>query len=159
MMKSDTSSDIEETHDNKITKFIDNLNCCGQMMLLICGVGCIVGYIVLIVYDINALKDNSMNDVHDICTRSDLWEFLFVSVIMIPINHIITFLTKKVKIQLTTPILLLIWGSTELFGIECVKDLNHMNIYHMSLIHVILGYVCIPLVIANSCYKDYNKQK
>jgi hypothetical protein len=143
----------EKSSNDKITTFVDNLGCCGQIITLFFALGFVVAYIILIIYDIFALKTDSTNDVHNICSRSNLWEFLFISVIMIPINHIIAFVFKDIKIQLTIPISLLLWGSLEFFGIKCVTDLDHMDIYHMALIHLILGYVCIPLVI----FIDYIK--
>lgn len=55
---------------------------------------------------------------------------------------------KNKTIQLNNIIIsfvMMIWGSIELWDVECVDELNHTLLYRMVRIHVISSFVLLPI--------------
>ena len=114
-------------------------------ILLLSIVGCATA---LISFDIMALQQDSAADIHETCASSNLWYYVLIALILVPIYGVS--LSQDTCYGLKSsiiPAVLLIWGSVEFWFVECVHKLNKSILYEMAFIHLILAYIEVGVCI------------
>lgn len=145
---------------------------CSGCSIFVLWLSVIAGIISLIVLDIIALKNISASDVHDECNNSALWYYVLVSLILTCIGSLFSQNNKDDKDNkdinnnkinnnnvviinnFILSVAIFVWGSIELWGTECVDNINHTLLYKMAMVHWIIGVIvigCCVLVCLFSC--------
>jgi hypothetical protein len=121
---------------------------CTIFWQLVIMIGLLVALVVLIIYDIFALKENTLSDIHDLCEESNIWEYVLVELICVCISLVIHQKKDDDTIcNMFIPLAMMIWGSIEIFSVNCVNELNHMLIYQMAIIHLAASYFVVILTV------------
>jgi len=124
-----------------------NKNVYAQCMTLIIGIAITIGCITLLVYDIIALKRDSAQDIHDECEGSGLWYFVLINVILFVVQIIIVQKDENKTGSLTLSIVMLTWGSIELWNVDCISNIDDTLLYTVATIHVIGSYITFGVLI------------
>jgi len=126
-------------------------------ILFILGIiGCAIIYSV---YVIISLCQTSYNEQKEICSKSNAWLYLLLELV---VNSIVSKISIKQKntgdtekskksnyrdlLQITS-IAFTIWGCIELFGVNCVKELNHTLLYTMLQVSVIRNIIVTGILL------------
>lgn len=130
---------------------------CGSCALFVFLVAIVAGAITQIVFDIIALKQTSNNEVTDECPSSALWSFVLVSLILNCLSLIFqSGSSKKEETQnkqgitinvITVNVAVCVWGCIELWGVECVSEVDDTLLYTMAMVHVISSIVSLGIVV------------
>ena len=134
--------------------------CIGACGIVLLALTIITGIVLLTVYDIIALKSVSAADISDKCEGSGAWYFVLVSLILCYVQVGVSKNDKNGYTGLMIPLAMLIWGSIEMWSIECVDDIKGTEIYTMMKVHVILSYIGFTITFVFSickCYMEYKE--
>lgn len=131
-------------------------DCLSYILFVIILLGIIGIAIAYIVYIITSLCETSYSEQKKMCSKSNAWLFLLLSLI---VNSIVTSKSgNKAKsnddtksndliLELLVSLGFTIWGCYELFGVKCVGELSHTLLYTMLQISVITDIVIFGFVI------------
>jgi hypothetical protein len=97
--------------------------------------------------DIFILVTTDKDIIGYLCEESNIWIYMLVRVILMPITMIIMRISKRILYNAYPSIMLSIWGLIELFAIDCVIELDHLTIYHVIFVHVIFSCVYSGILI------------
>jgi hypothetical protein len=143
---------IDEESDENESKILCNL-----IFIIIFSFTISSLLIIFIVYMIIGLIQTSINEINNSCPKSHLWYYSLIALILLIMQNIQIINSKKDSkislimscIQILQSIVMLIWGSYELFGINCVNEFKDTILYNTALIYWILIIVmyCIYIMI------------
>ena len=131
-----------------------------MLCVIIFITGLFVASIAFLVYSFTAIINTSSEEAREICNRSDLWEYLFMAIvftfptctIVVPCENIIDTIATLL-LQMTISLVFSIWGLYELYGVNCVDELQDTLLYKMSYIQFLISTVEVgALVIIPVCY-------
>ncbi len=145
------------------TTFLDLCGCCGVVLGLIGVIGVIGLSITYIVYVIISLCKTSYHEQKEICSSSNVWIYLLLSIIL---NTLTSSASAKSKINSSSnsnstksksifPVLLsslsalsfTIWGCVELFAVDCIDKLHSTMLYTMLEVSVIVNLVILGIIV------------
>ena len=115
-------------------------------------------------FAIKALIDTNYIEERDICKTSDLWSYMFVSLLT---NFIVIKLKTKINQNKLIIILLpniyiiviktwyIIWASLLFYGISCIDKLSDTLLYKMSILQYIFDIISLGITSICSLYVVY----
>ena len=115
-------------------------------------------------FAIKALIDTNYIKERDICKTSDLWSYMFVSLLT---NFIIIKLKTKINEKKLIIILLpniyiiaikcwyIIWASLLFYGISCIDKLSNTLLYKISILQYIFDIISLGITSICSLYVMY----
>ena len=151
-----------------------NCTCIMYMLgiLFILGIiGCVITYIV---YVIISLCQTSYNEQKEMCSKSNAWLYLLLGLV---VNSIVSIISTKQRntgdtekskksnycnLSQITSLAFTIWGCIELFGVNCIKELDHTLLYTMLQVSVIGNIIITGILllfgITMCCFVLYNEK-
>ena len=159
---SQSDSDIENQRvptttatasNDKAVDMWDALMPCLSCLFCLFSVGIAGALIANAVFGIMALVETSRSDLQDDCPDTHLWEYLAVILIM-GLNNNRSIVKQSgsedrswlvILFTFLVQFGLLCWGSYELWGVDCVDDIDSNLIYTMAYINVVAGWVIFAL--------------
>ena len=143
---------------------INAVSCAIIACVTLCYVGCLVGgTAMLVVVDILALRTNSPAQVHDACPSSSVWEYVMcnLAIVLLTVGYTIArihismenpnssfqqSLTPDTRLLIAGITLgLAVWGSVNVFYTPCARHIEHLYVFKMAEVNVILSYICLGL--------------
>jgi len=131
--------------------------CLIEILFLFCSIALVVTYTV---YVIISLCQTSYNKQKEMCRNSNIWVYLLLNIIC---NSLLTSSTVNSKlnsnsknknnsnylylIQVLYILSFTIWGCIELFGVNCVDNLNSTLLYTMMEVSVFIRIIILGLLL------------
>lgn len=158
-------NDIEINHRHIVdlqakSKKDDAKSTCGMCCVLLLTLAILAGIITLTVYDIIALKSVSSDNISDDCSNSGAWYYVLLSLIFSYVQVGVSNNDENGYKSPLIPLAMLIWGSIEMWSVDCVDEIKDTQIYTMMKIHVTISYIGISIAIIVSvliCYRKYRE--
>ena len=104
------------------------------------------------IYSIKSLIDVSYKDVSNICSNTNIWYYL-LTITLLSISGLQKNNNKLESLLAVLQMLVFfIWGSYELFGVNCIDQLKNTNLYIISLTYWILITILLSILVISILY-------
>jgi hypothetical protein len=108
----------------------------------------VLGIVTYMVYTIKSLCETSYSEQKNLCSESNAWIYLLISVVINPIIGLIQLFCVKFRgehnmfvMSAISSLAFLIWWCIEFYNVNCVNELEHTLLYTMLIVTVLSNLV------------------